>query len=303
MRGLLYRIVIFLLLSFPVFLGAQTLPEGSLLVPPSLFVGDRGRLIIPLKNSGSPGSPQNLVVDVADRLPQAKDVQLYRVELDERSSPPRMIIDFAAYVPGLVDFPKISIGSRSLGGLQIRISSILESSNPSQPLSPPEGPMMAPGTGALMYGSGTVLLLILLGALFLFLRGKPWINAYKERRRKNLALRSLRRILDTLLAELERGTMVSGELLTILNAELRSFLTFRFGFNFLSLTPREFNRLPEGILPGETVDFLRSLFKDCDDLRFSGQTVGPEKLKTLLVSVYSFVNSFIAENRGNKNGL
>lgn len=156
---------------------------------------------------------------------------------------------------------------------------------------------MAPGTGLLIYGSGTVLLLIIVGGLFIFLRGKPWIDSYKERRRKNLALRSLRRILDKLLAELDRGTMVSGELLTILSAELRSYLTFRFGFNFISLTPREFNRLPEGILPGERVDFLQSLFKECDDLRFSGQTVAPEKLKTLLSSVYSFVNTFIAENR------
>jgi len=82
---------------------------------------------------------------------------------------------------------------------------------------------MAPGTGLLIYGSGTVLLLIIFGGLFLFLRGKPWINSYKERRRKIMALRSLRRILDKLLAELDRGAMVSGEWLTILSAELRSF--------------------------------------------------------------------------------
>ncbi len=303
MRGIGYRIIIPFLVLLPVFLGAQTLPEGALLVPPSLFVGDRGRLIVPLKDTEAPGTPQNVVIDVTDRLPQTRDVKLYRVELDGRSSPPRMIIDFAAYAPGLVDLPKISVGSRSLSGLQIRISSILESSSPAQPLSPPEGPIMAPGTGVLIYGSGSVLLLIIVGGLFLFLRGKPWINAYKERRRKNLALRSLRRILDKLLAELERGTMVSEELLTILSTELRSFLTFRFGYNFLSLTPSEFYRLPEGIIPGETADYLRSLFQECDNLRFSGQTVAPETLRTLLSSAYAFADRFIAENREAGNGL
>jgi len=134
-----------------------------------------------------------------------------------------MIIDFAAYAPGLVDFPKMSIGSRSLTGLQIRISSILESSSPSQPLSPPEGPIHGTGNGVAYLRKRNGAFAYYIWGVVPFLRGKPWINSYKERRRKIMALRSLRRILDKLLAELDRGAMVSGEWLTILSAELRSF--------------------------------------------------------------------------------
>ena len=271
---------------------------GQVLVPQTVYVGDRARLIVPVDGAAMIGAA--VVLDVAERLPRSKDATVLRVELQHAEGGWRVLVDFTAYASGRVELPRIEVGGIVLTGLSVTIASILETEGGSAELSPPAGPLSAPGTTLLVYGSAFALVTLALVITFLFLRGPALIREALERRRRGLVARSMRRVISRL-AE-NAPTLEGAEFLSILFPELRSYLSYRTGVNCLTLTPREFPAAMEAgpqVTTGrgtsyvhlETSDgaFLERLFRWGDEVRFGGAAASRSALNTALEEVVALV--------------
>jgi hypothetical protein len=235
-------------------------------IPPKVYLGDRASLVLPL-----PGAAGNDIEIPPALIPHSQDIDIYRVALERRPGGSRLLVEFSAYTPGILELPPLEVAGDIFNGLTIEISSILEAGIPGNVLSGPALPLAVPGTSLLVYGTiGAVLLLALL-ALFLFFRGRgqmsTWIVAWRRRR----LLVSMLRIEKRLRKNLARGSP-RREILDALSGEFRSFLAWYTGDNCRAMTAAEFDRpfsseqsygLPKG-------DFLRGFFSRCDNLRFSG---------------------------------
>ncbi len=265
---------------------------GLVLIPPTVYVGDRARLVIPvtpLEGGEIAGGKTAQVIEVAERLPRSKDVTVHRLELEIRGSEGHILADFSAYAPGMVDFPRLEFGPYSIPGFQLRIASILAAEDASPLLSPPLDALSPPGTALLLYGTVIAAFLVLLLLVGGTVWGIPALRAYAQRRRRRLAWRTFRRVLA------ELGKTLAGDpapvpapLLSRLGAALRTYLGERSGVSCLALSPREFRTL-DPFLPGsDDGAYLEGFFRRCDELRFGHEPPVQGELDRLLASVEEF---------------
>jgi hypothetical protein len=259
--------------------------DGTL-IPQTVYVGDRARLIVALDGAATPSGFGPAVVDRAEALPKTEAVHIHRVEIEPRQDGVRGIIDFTAFVPGNIELPGIDAAGLRLTGLQVHISSVLEENDTE--LSPPEGTLVAPGTFSLIYGALFIAAALVAGALFAVFRGLPAFREYRERRRRGLAARSMRRVIGRLESEGDR--LDAGTLLSVLFDELRSYLTYRTGVNCHALTAREFPLAlgDSAVVPGLPADdlaFLERLFRQGDEVRFGARRATREELDEALRGV------------------
>lgn len=273
---------------------------NSYLIPQTVYVGDRAALVIPLEY------PPRSEVLRAGETPVLPDLVIHRIELESRGERGRLLIDFTAYAPGLLELPPFEIGGRSFTGLHIEIASILGSGEETAVFSPPAAPLAVPGTGFLIYGTMTGMILLILGVLGALLwvprRMAGWL---KNRRRKGL-IASLAGMERRLRRELIRGNTTASqreERLNFLAGEFRSFLSLFTGENCRAMTAGEFfrfsplelccalrlnpqcRRLPDEGGPGDSplgAEFLGNFFRRCDNLRFSGAGISTEDLLDIL---------------------
>jgi hypothetical protein len=266
----------------------------SYLIPQTVFVGDLGRLVYPLKDTVPPG--ENLVLDIPKDLPRVKDLIITRVELDRREGDARLLIDFQAFAPGLIPLPPVEIASRSFTGLEIRVASILESDE-DLVLSPPASPLAVPGTVLVIYGAVFAVIVFILGVVFGgFWYGKH-LDYFRARSLRRRTLRNIRRILRRIRIALGKNKTGEGEALTLVSSEFRTFLSCFSGMNCRAMVPGEFLRLPplfppeEGKAPSDTGGFLRDLFRRCDTLRFSGGAIDCGTAIGILEDIQNFVSA------------
>lgn len=305
---LVYGFFFFFLL--PLSLTAQT-GEGSsagtlkpYMIPQIVFVADRGRLAVPLGPAFSEAVPG----PQTPPLSQNRDLVIHRIEVEQGNGGRRLLIDFQAFAPGDLELPPIEIGSETISGLSVKVSSILASEgDEGRSLSPPAPAMPVPGTAFLIYGSifGFFLLLLLtiLGGIWTF----PWLRKYLVRSRQRRIIRSMERILDRLKAALPPGEGVAAldRILSEFSSEFRIFLGCFAPVNCRSMVPAEFLALPVFSVPGggdlgdmEEADreilsgpFLHKLFRHSDILRFSGAVVTREAVEGLLDGARSFTSA------------
>jgi hypothetical protein len=274
--------------------------KGPILIPQTVYIGDRAQLIVPLEPAESATIRNAAVIDVSDRLPRSKDAVVLRVELQRFEGGWRALVDFTAYAPGEVELPRIEAGGVVLSDLKVPIASILDTEGGVAELSPLAGALAAPGTTLLVYGSVILLIVTVLVGAFLFLRGPALIAEALERRRRALVARSMRRVTTRLAENLD--TMDQTEFISILFSELRSYLTYRTGVGYIALTPREFPAAvaaePQGsIRKGAYVrlektdgEFLEGLFRRGDEVRFGGSMATGSELRQALERVVTFVD-------------
>lgn len=266
------------------------------LIPQTVYVGDRATLVVPLEKL--PGGEPSL----SGEPPALPDLVIHRVELERRGEGGRLLIDFTAYAPGPLEIPPFELGGIPFTGLTIEIASILGSGEHTAILSPLAPPLAIPGTGFLIYGTMTGLILLVLaflGAVFWApRRAAIWLAG---RRRKRLVL-SLAGMERRLRRELIRGNTTAsqrGERLSFLAGEFRTFLTLFTGENCRAMTAGEFFRFapPCEWLPGDSPlgdDFLGTFFRRCDNLRFSGGGVSTEDLLEILGNLRRFIEALNA---------
>jgi hypothetical protein len=266
----------------------------SYLIPQTVFVGDLGRLVCPLKDPVPPG--ENLILDMPRDLPKAKDLIITRIEMDRRGEGARLLIDFQAFAPGLIPLPPVEIASRSFTGLEVRVASILESDE-DLVLSPPAPPLAVPGTVLIIYGAVFAGIVVILGAVF----GGIWYGNHLDYLRirglRRRALRNMWRMLRRLRFALGKNKTGEGEALTLVSSEFRNFLSCFSGMNCRAMVPGEFLELPplfppeEGKAPFDTSGFLRDLFRRCDTLRFSGGVINRKITLDVMEDIRNFVSA------------
>jgi hypothetical protein len=264
------------LLFFALTIQAQTRTDVPYLVPQTIFVGDSGRLVVPLGRAFARITPY--ILDVPENLPETPELLIRRLELERRSGGARLLIDFIPYAAGVLSLPDLEIISPGegteplvLSGLEVQVASIL---NPSQmTLSGPAVPIAAPGTSFLVYGTIIVFILFLCLGIGISLWGRRHFRDLWELFRRRRLLRAMTRFLRCLRQEcsLEKEGD-AGYYLTLLSKEFREFLSLFSGINCRSLTPGEFLELPisqTALALGPV--YLCWLFQNWETLRFSGQ--------------------------------
>ena len=271
---------------------AQVRTDMPYVLPHTIFVGDRGRLVVPLDPSFGEIAP--FVLEGQNELPQTPDLQVLRIELDRRGGSSRLLIDFIPYAVGDLSFPALEFllsedeeNTKALPPLGVQVTSILSSSN--MALSQPAPPLAVPGTTLLVYGTGILVLLVVFLGIGFFLLGPRRFRELCEwilrRYRLNIMMRFLRRL------KLECSLDKSGNpehYLTILSGKMREFLSFFTGFNCQSLAAVEFLELPleESVLDPER---LFSLFRAWDTLRFSGIGLSMDDLFKAIDDVHTLL--------------
>ena len=204
MRRLLFGspwlLVWIILPAFPGF--PQDGDAAPYLIPQTIFVGDTGRLLFPLK-TGDPGGTDAVIQGAG--LPRSKDLVINRVEFEHRGTSVRLLVDFQAYAPGRIALPPITIASRTFTGLEVTISSILDLEQRGMVLSEPAGPLAAPGTAALIYGTILGIIVLLLALTLGAFLGKTRLRGFAGRLRRRRVIRAMGRSLRRRQAALPGG--------------------------------------------------------------------------------------------------
>jgi hypothetical protein len=278
--------------------------EGMYLIPQTIYVGDRGRLVLPL--GAAYAEIESIVITESHLLPIASDIVISRIEIDKRTGGPRLLVDFRAYAPGLLELPPLSLGAYEFTGLKVEITSILEAED-DRVLSDAAPPMPLPGTLMLVYGSIIALVLFLLFALLFAFRGIPYMRMLKTYRRRRSVIRALRRSIHKMRNAIAKNALLDNSMLTHVSQDFRTFLSFFTKINCFTMTPKEISALPKMMLHpmihqselkgGEVYIFdhpeiLYRIFKHCDDLRFSGNAYGKESVIAVLDSIDRFIIAF-----------
>jgi hypothetical protein len=214
-------------------------------VPPRIFVGDRGRLIL----GPGFGDIPPFIIDDPRQLPQGPDITLLRLELERRRGEDRLLIDFAAFAPGQVELPPISLPQLpgvTLEGYRVTIASILGNADPFNPrgaapspvfpdpqagegmlvLSNPAPPLAVPGTALLIYGTSSLIVLALLLILGGGVWGRPYLEGLLKIHRRRRLLRLMSAIGKRLRAQIPQENLPQGktqEILRELSTEFRAF--------------------------------------------------------------------------------
>jgi hypothetical protein len=262
---------------FPLF--SQTVPAAAepYTIPQTIFVGDQGRLAIPL---GSAFAGLEATLIQGSLLPRSRDLVITRVEVERRGAAAMLLVDFQAYVPGTIALPPLEIASHTFAGLEVTISSILSVEQRGMVLSGPAEPLVAPGTAALIYGAILGLLLLLLALTLGSLWGRTRLSDWAERLKRQRVIRAMGRTLKRLRAFSPGGDL---EILETLSRDFRVFLGMLTGINCRAMVPSELLAL-DGLGAGAALrpEAVADLFRRCDALRFSGADVERETVFALL---------------------
>ena len=296
------------LLSAKLLLSATPVPaqagirtDQPFVLPQTIFVGDLGRMVVPLDRYFSEAEP--FIVDTPERLPQTPVLVIRRIELERRAGISRLLIDFIPFAPGTLPFPDIEFFSQeedsswedtysainipAITGLQVHVSSIL---TPSQmALSEPAPPLAVPGTSLLIYGTIVLILVVLFLGIGCSLWGsRHFWETWELIRRKFLILglkKFIRYIKEESSVENDRNP---APYLSLLSGEFREFLSLFTGINCRSMTAGEFLRLPmeyTGLGPV----YLSGLFQTWDTLRFSGRGMEMVDLTQAMSEIEEFL--------------
>jgi hypothetical protein len=265
-----------LLLALPVFpVFSQTVPGEPYLIPQTVFVGDKGRLALPL---GSAFAGAEAAVIQGAALPRTRDLVINRVELERRGAAATLLVDFQAYVPGLITLPPIEIASHTFAGLEVTIRSILPVEPQGMILSGPAEPLAAPGTAALIYGSILGIILMLLALTLGSVWGRTRLRYFVERLRRQWVIRAMGRTLKRLRA-VSPGR--DSEIPAILSRDFRVLLGIFTGINCQAMVPSEFLSL-DNLGGAARPEAVADLFRRCDTLRFSGRGIERDAALALL---------------------
>ncbi|MDR2103884.1 MAG: hypothetical protein LBP42_07270 [Treponema sp.] len=258
--------------------------DGSYLIPRTVFVGDRGSLVVPLEAAFLKVPPYAVQNPVVPALPE--ELRINRIALEHRDGLPRLLIDFTAYAPGVFSLPPIAVppsaprsGSVRLTGLRLTVASILNEE--SLVLSPPAPPLSVPGTALMIYKTlGGIFILS-----FVFIGGKRWawdrLKHWGEGRRRRRLVLGLAKRIKRLRRDLVRrkpGLPGLEELFSRIAGEFRVFFGLFTRADCRAFTAEEFPALfPEEssqeLDPRLSGPALRDLFHRWDALRFSGKDV------------------------------
>ena len=256
------------------------------MVPSKVYVGDCASLVLPL--SGITDSSAETAS--GQLLHNSDDIDIHHITVERRPGGNFLTIEFSAYAPGQLELPPIALAGDLFHGLSVEISSILSPDESGTVLSAPALPLAIPGTSFLIYGSISTTVFFMLLAIWVLLRGRKqlegWLIAWKQRRLLASMMGTERRLNRALL----KGVPCR-QILDILSAELRDFLSRFTGDNYRAMTAAEIIRFNSSgnalVIPDS--EFLGAFFSLCDGMRFSGHDINGNEAMTLLGDVKRFL--------------
>jgi hypothetical protein len=196
-----------------------------------------------------------------------------------------LVVDFQAFRTGSIALPPLVVAGRRITGLSVRISSLLDIANDAG-LEPALPPLAVPGT--LWVVVAAVMIVLAVAALVVAAtRARSSRMALAQSARRQYArwvtARALKRI---------SATMTGRAALAAAARETRTFLDAAFGLHCRAFVPRDFGEavFPPDVAP-DTGPRLERLFRRCDTLRFSGESVSDEAVAALLADIASLIAS------------
>ena len=276
------------------------------LVPSVIFVGDPATLVLRLPPTAE--NKPDIVLTKRDYIsnesafPSNESVEINRMTFERRITGSRLLIEFTAFAPGTVELPVIEIGGEYFSGLTVNVNSLLENGSP-RLLSGAASALVMPGTALMLYGSLTVLIVVILLLIWFVFRGRLVFKKLREKWRRYRLYAGMRGAEKRLGKALARGAD-RRVILDRLSFEFREFLSILTGKNCRSMTAGDFKRefaaefadAPESDGPDESV-FLGKFFDRCDKLRFSGTDIDSADIEKLLGDLREFME---AKNREEK---
>ncbi|MDR1220874.1 MAG: hypothetical protein LBK73_14890 [Treponema sp.] len=256
------------------------------LIPQTVFVGDKAMLVAPLGKAGADFQPKSI-----DAPETSDDLVLHKITLERKGDSAQLAVEFTAYAPGEITFPVIRApGFPDFTGLKATVASILDPS--SMTLSAPAAPLLAPGTTSFIYGSVTIVILLLIFGIGLRLF---WTNRFVNVR-KRLFQRYLVIAMKSFIAKARKQPEKDGAALDILAAQFRRFLTRFTGVDCFAMSAAEFAGLERG-----TPLFL--MFRRWDTLRFNVESVSQSDITGALDDVYNYISTLDKTAPGEKHGV
>jgi hypothetical protein len=279
--------------------------DGVYQTPPVLYVGDRGSLVYPL-DVFIPLPEGGLVFP--DGFPRTEDIIINKIDLDRQRR--RVIIEFQAFRTGVVSLPAIPFGSIELKGLQVNISSILDSDKSSMTLSPSAGTIAAPGTFWMITAFSALLALGLIVITLLFAKGGAIFTGARNRLRTFILRCWINFTIRRLEKRLRCGEISEKDTLALLSSGIRVFLSRFWMMPCYSLSAEEFryltiNDIPDGkgcICAEEDLSALCIFFKRCDETRFGAAKISRETTSAICAEAKALVTSF-APTSGPASGV
>ena len=296
-RKMPFLLLLFLSIFNLLIYGEESEEHVFFLLPQTIFVGDSGRLVLQLGEDYLDAEP--FIRYSFNLFPSDRNLHITRIELEQRGTVPRLLIDFIPYAPGILLFPPLEISpGQFIDDLEVNIASIL---NPSRMnLAPAASPLAQPGTGFLVYGSiGLILLLLFLGIGGSILGRRHFFEIWEKMRRRYL-LRNMISFLRRLKYECEfKKNHDTSYYLGLLSGEFREFLSLYTGYNcrslsageFLELNLFEYNQFQQEDEESEIINWEYSLFvifRSLDTFRFSGTKIDPENLLSVISDAGNF---------------
>jgi len=286
------RAVLVLFILTCAVVGSVTAQDNdAYLVPRRIYVGDPAVLVLPLVPDLSLTSQDIVLTPLSPDFPSHANIDFNRITLERRPGGSRLMIEFTAFVPGLLELPVIEIGEERFSGLAVTVNSMVDSRS-SVVLSGPASSLAMPGTALMLYGTMTALIVFILSAIWFIFKGHTSLHKLGE------ILKLWRSFISMKGTEkrLRRSVLRGGNkrlILDKLSEEFRLFLSFLSGHNCRAMTAREFQELSFEFLNNQKIDlsFLLEFFNRCDKLRFSGININTKETLQLLADMRSFIGT------------
>jgi hypothetical protein len=266
--------------------------EGPFLIPQTVFVGDVGRLVVPFTDnlSGELSVPAATAIVITDRLPFNENITVKRIEVDIRAK--QILIDFMAFKPGVLEIP--GIPDLQLPPLTVNIASILEREGYSEGLSPPEKPLAAPGTFALIIGGTAALIALVAAVVFFALYGPKNFRIFFEKARVRFLIYKTKRAILKIQNALAAGRIGAKEGVTALGETFKAFLSALYRKNYVSYSAEDF--LSDTAFSGSE-DAVYRIFAACDRLRFSPALIEQDAANGIAEKTLSYIEGRVIEGR------
>jgi len=283
-------------LIFFIFISASLWPQSEIyLIPKNVYVGDKAVLVLPL--SGASVNSQDIVLTPSSAdFPLHENIDFHRIILERHTGVNRLMIEFTAFVPGLLEIPPIEIGGGYFSGLSFTVSSVLEGS-PSLILSGPASSLAMPGTAIMFYGTITAAIIFILLITWFFLKGRIFLKKWREKYKYWKLFNSMKLIEKRLYKNVYKGED-KRIILDKLSGQFRVFLSVITGINCRSMTAGNFEtpefetalnsrRITDSFNPAQ----LGNFFNKCDELRFSGDNIDSQEIFNLLEFLRGFIGT------------
>jgi hypothetical protein len=287
MRRQIFLSIIIYFALMPFFADAQDLP-APYQIPQIIYIGDKGRLVYPL--DGFFSNQENGALP-HDDIETDSDIIISSIEINNG----RLVIDFQAFRTGMIPLPIIVISGEPISGLEVYVSSLLDSADNVTVLSPAALPISAPGTLWIIVSIIFIIILIFISAFLFLFRGGNFFTAITLKIKKIRIIRKTQKAIKKLKLNLEKENTDARTALSGISNELRFFLDNFFNMDCRSMVPLEFLNLifPDhsGLAEKYTAKFFSQFFENCDRLRFSGGLVTAETVLGIILEVETLTTS------------